>query len=225
MAIEPQPIWQIVSGALGWLYFLAWTASFWPQAVLIYRRKSVAGVSLDFLALNAFGFLCYGIFNLSFLVSRTIQQQYRNTHNGQENLVRWNDAFFAIHAFLIASWQLGAAFYYKREPNQKISTPARSLLGACITVFLSAFATCIVGGGDNDSIIRWIDFVNLCSYIKLLITLTKYTVSLLSAPLSLLISVATNPSEHGTTIYFRLCHRRDSAGPHRRNLQSHPVGD
>lgn len=32
--------WRIALQILGWGYFLAWSASFWPQVVLNYRRKS-----------------------------------------------------------------------------------------------------------------------------------------------------------------------------------------
>lgn len=167
-----------LSRLLGWLYFSAWTASFWPQALLMYRRKSVVGISMDFISLNAFGFVCYSIFNLAFLISDKVQQQYRNTHNGQENLVRWNDAFFAIHAVLIASWQLLVTRIYKRAPGQKVSLWCKITLGILISIFLLTLTTCVIGGGDDDSILRWIDFVNICSYIKLFITLIKYSVSI-----------------------------------------------
>lgn len=166
-----------LSRLLGWLYFAAWTASFWPQALLMYRRKSVVGISLDFISLNAFGFVCYAIFNLAFLISEKVQQQYRNTHHGQENLVRWNDAFFAIHAVFIASWQLVVTRIYKRAPGQKVSLWCKIVLAILITIFSLTLTICVFGGGDDDSILRWIDFVNICSYIKLFITLIKYSVS------------------------------------------------
>ena len=40
---------------LGWTYFLAWSVSFYPQAVLNWERRSVVGLSLDFTALNVVG--------------------------------------------------------------------------------------------------------------------------------------------------------------------------
>ena len=40
------------SSALGWLYFVSWSVSFYPQAVLNYRRKSVVGMSFDFQTLT-----------------------------------------------------------------------------------------------------------------------------------------------------------------------------
>lgn len=156
---------------------IAWTISFWPQAILIYKRKSVAGISLDFLTLNFFGFLCYSIFNLGFLISPVIQQQYSNAHNGEKNLVRWNDAAFAVHAFLIATWTYLSTFYYKRAPGQHAAMWSKILLAVLVAILTAALAACIIGGGDDDSIIRWLDFVNICSYIKLVITLVKYSVS------------------------------------------------
>jgi hypothetical protein len=38
------------------VYFCAWSISFYPQAILNYRRKSVVGLSLDFQLLNLLGF-------------------------------------------------------------------------------------------------------------------------------------------------------------------------
>jgi cystinosin len=178
-ATQSSFLWGWLSHVIGWAYTIAWTISFWPQAILIYRRKSVAGMSLDFLALNFFGFFCYTIFNIAFLVSPLIQQQYRNTHNGKENLVRFNDAAFALHAFFIATWQFLASFYYKRAPGQRVAGWATGFLGILTALLTITLAATIVGGGDDDSIVRWIDFVNLCSYIKIAITLCKYTPQIL----------------------------------------------
>jgi cystinosin len=38
------------------VYFCAWSISFYPQAYLNWRRKSVVGLSLDFQLLNLLGF-------------------------------------------------------------------------------------------------------------------------------------------------------------------------
>jgi len=55
---------EVVSQLLGWAYFLCWTVSFYPQVafpsrsfidiqvILNYQRRSVVGLSVDFLALN-----------------------------------------------------------------------------------------------------------------------------------------------------------------------------
>jgi len=54
---------QALSYFIGWTYFLAWSASFYPQALLNWRRKSVQGLSMDFIHLNVLGFLCYSVRN------------------------------------------------------------------------------------------------------------------------------------------------------------------
>lgn len=40
---------------------LIFECRFYPQALLNWRRKSVSGLSLDFLALNPLGFACYSV--------------------------------------------------------------------------------------------------------------------------------------------------------------------
>lgn len=40
---------------VGWIYFVAWSVSFYPQLVINYKRKSVVGLSFDFMALNFMG--------------------------------------------------------------------------------------------------------------------------------------------------------------------------
>ena len=51
----PTPIPPLPRPALQ-VYFCAWSISFYPQAYLNYRRKSVVGLSLDFQLLNLLGF-------------------------------------------------------------------------------------------------------------------------------------------------------------------------
>jgi cystinosin len=49
------------SSLLGWIYFICWSASFYPQALLLYRKKSSLGLSLDLVMYNVVGFLCYTV--------------------------------------------------------------------------------------------------------------------------------------------------------------------
>lgn len=43
----------------GWLYFIAWSLSFYPQPLLNFRRKTTQGLTPDFPLLNVYGFTCY----------------------------------------------------------------------------------------------------------------------------------------------------------------------
>lgn len=88
-----------VSEIVGWIYFLAWSISFYPQTIMNFRRKSVVGLHFDFLALNVVGFLYYSIFNIGLYWIPSIENQYFARHQFGVNPVQLNDVIFAIHAF------------------------------------------------------------------------------------------------------------------------------
>lgn len=71
VAISPDLI--TISSVIGWLYFIAWSVSFYPQIYINYTRKSVVGLNFDFLSLNIVGFLLYGIFNIGLYTIPEIQ--------------------------------------------------------------------------------------------------------------------------------------------------------
>ncbi|KAI9013985.1 PQ loop repeat-domain-containing protein [Phycomyces nitens] len=158
--------WNVVSSIIGWTYFLAWSVSFYPQTLLNWQRKSVQGLSIDFLYYNVLGFLCYSIFNVAFFFSETIQDQCKLNHSSG-NLVRANDVMFAVHAFLISCFTLGQTFIYKADA-QKLSTVATVLISIPI-----------VGAGIGLLAVEfngilWIDLMYYLSYVKLAISFIKY---------------------------------------------------
>lgn len=133
-AAAQQGFGEILSHIIGWAYFIAWSASFYPQAILNWRRKSVQGLSMDFIYLNVLGFLCYSIFNLSFYYSPEVQEEYRKRNDGQDNLVRANDVFFAIHALILSSFTLFQTLIYKvcNQPEKSLQMQAAPI---CVRVF------------------------------------------------------------------------------------------
>lgn len=88
-----------LSDVVGWVYFVAWSISFYPQTYLNFRRKSVIGLHFDFLALNVIGFLYYSVFNIGLYWIPSIEEQYFSRHQYGVNPVQLNDVIFAIHAF------------------------------------------------------------------------------------------------------------------------------
>lgn len=71
---------DIFISIVGWVYFAAWSISFYPQIILNFRRRSVTGLNFDFLALNIIGHSCYSVFNGSLYFSKDIQKQYFADH-------------------------------------------------------------------------------------------------------------------------------------------------
>ncbi len=65
---------------VGWIYFFAWSISFYPQIILNFRRQSVVGLNFDFLALNFLGHTCYSIFNICLYTSHEVQREYYIKH-------------------------------------------------------------------------------------------------------------------------------------------------
>ncbi|KAF9927140.1 hypothetical protein BGZ65_006924 [Modicella reniformis] len=160
---------QIVSHLMGWVYFLAWSASFYPQAILNWRRKTVQGLSMDFIYLNVLGFLCYSIFNIAFFCSSEVQEEYKRRNGGQENLVRANDVFFAVHALILSTFTLAQTWIYKRDPIQKVSWPSRIFITLASLISLILIGPVAFGGGKN-----WIHVLYFLSYVKLVISFIKY---------------------------------------------------
>lgn len=153
----------VISQILGWSYTLAWTTSFFPQILLNYRRRSVQGLSFDFLVLNVFGFACYSIFNATMLGSAEIREEYRRRNGGHSPAVHVNDLMFSLLAATCASVTGIQAFVYKRDEDQRISSFARTFLIGGITAIVSSLF-----------LSSWLDTVYLLSYLKLGVSATKY---------------------------------------------------
>lgn len=67
VTVALSPVILHVSLVLGWLYFVAWSASFYPQIIDNYQRKSVVGLNFDYLSFNIVGSALYTAFNMGLL--------------------------------------------------------------------------------------------------------------------------------------------------------------
>lgn len=87
VTIEKSIFLFYLSEVVGWIYFLTWTISFYPQVYENFKRKSVVGFSFDFLALNIVGFFMYVLFNCGFYwipeieVRKSIKKKSNNNTN------------------------------------------------------------------------------------------------------------------------------------------------
>ncbi|XP_026328365.1 cystinosin homolog isoform X2 [Hyposmocoma kahamanoa] len=157
----------IISEIMGWVYFIAWSVSFYPQIYINFKRKSVVGLNFDFLALNIMGFTLYSVFNCGLFFSKAIQAEYFERHPRSLNPVQLNDVFFSLHAAFATIVTIAQCFIYERE-DQRVSMVGRGIL----TVFGGiVIVTASLGAADK---LEWLDFIGYCSYIKLCITLIKY---------------------------------------------------
>lgn len=158
---------DVFSVVIGWIYFIAWSVSFYPQIYTNYKRKSVIGLNFDFLYLNIVGFTLYGVFNLGLYFSEDIKEEYFDRHPGGLNPVQVNDIVFAVHAAIVCAFTITQTFIYERA-EQRVSTTARLILGffAAVIIISVILSSC--------KVLEWLDFLYICSYVKLTITLIKY---------------------------------------------------
>ncbi|KAE8307164.1 PQ loop repeat-domain-containing protein [Aspergillus transmontanensis] len=145
---------KALSRLLGWIYTLCWSASFYPQPISNFRRRSTVGLAIDFPTINALGYVCYTGYTAAFLYSPVIRHQYAARHPGSEgSTVRFNDFAFAVHAIIL-----------------------RLFWGSIVAIAILIFI--VLGqspdGGYDPSTWGWIDVVYGLSYVKLLVTITKY---------------------------------------------------
>ncbi|KAJ3224269.1 hypothetical protein HK099_008660 [Clydaea vesicula] len=158
--------WPEISVIIGYIYTVSWSISFYPQLFLNYNRKSVDGLSKDFVYLNLVGFSFYCIYCLSFF-SKTVQEEYKNTFGG-ENLVKMNDVLFALHALILTFLTLLQTFIYKSNNSIKISQATKMFISLSIFGGLLLLFNAIFGHS-------WIlDLIYYLSYVKIVISLIKY---------------------------------------------------
>ncbi|XP_041791494.1 cystinosin [Chelmon rostratus] len=160
-------ILSIINQVIGWIYFLAWSVSFYPQVWENWKRKSVVGLNFDFLALNLTGFTAYSVFNIGLFWVPYVKEEFLKRNPNGINPVNANDVFFSLHAVVLCLVYVIQAAIYERG-SQKVSWMALFLLligwtFAIISLFLAVAKQ-----------ITWLDYLYYFSYIKLAVTLVKY---------------------------------------------------
>ncbi|KAL7014496.1 hypothetical protein ACKWTF_015966 [Chironomus riparius] len=157
----------IVSLIVGWIYFFAWSVNSYPQVWLNYKRKSVIGLSFDFLAHNMFGHIVYTIFNICFYFVKFFQDEYFVRFPHGQPSVLLNDVFASTHGVLVYVLIILQCCMYQRG-TQRVSNTTWSIIGGYLVTIIAIAVLCTIGK------LHWLDFLYVLSYIKLASTLTKY---------------------------------------------------
>ncbi|EDV26846.1 uncharacterized protein TRIADDRAFT_54169 [Trichoplax adhaerens] len=156
----------VINAIIGWLYFLAWTISFYPQVLENWQRKSVIGLNFDLVALNLIGFSAYAAFNINLFWVDEIKKEYKALHPYEIIPVKGNDVFFGIHSVILTIFLILQCIRYERG-NQKVSRTGTILVsGSTIFIFVSLILA-IVGK------ISWLNFFYYLSYVKLGVNVVK----------------------------------------------------
>ncbi|KAF6298340.1 cystinosin, lysosomal cystine transporter [Rhinolophus ferrumequinum] len=158
---------SVINQVIGWIYFAAWSVSFYPQVIKNWKRKSVVGLSFDFVTLNLTGFVAYSVFNIGLFWVPHIEEQFFLKYPNGVNPVESNDVFFSLHAVVLTLVILVQCFLYERG-SQRVSWPAIGFLALSWIFALIVMVIAAVGA------ITWLQFLFCFSYIKLAVTLVKY---------------------------------------------------
>ncbi|KAI9838528.1 MAG: hypothetical protein M1819_004836 [Sarea resinae] len=145
---------RALSGILGWLYFLAWSLSFYPQPLHNYQRRSTAGFAIDFVTINNVGFAALLTSTSLFLFSPVIRAQYAARHPlAPEPTVRANDEAYAAHALML-TLLVYTQFYPRvwgwggRQPMPRIGD-GKAVAGSDHGERTSAVSGAVWGEGDS----------------------------------------------------------------------------
>jgi cystinosin len=165
-----------ISSVIGWTYFAAWSVSFYPQLYYNWTRKSVDGLSFDFIVFNLLGFTAYTAYTCAFYWNAQVRKAYELRYHSS-NDVQINDVFFAIHAVFLTLLSLVQCWLYKgsQQHVSKICMILTTLFLAVIAFHgLLTFHFNSRPELSPDSLFSVLSFLYLLSWVKLAITLIKY---------------------------------------------------
>ncbi|KAI6226160.1 Cystinosin-like protein [Aphelenchoides fujianensis] len=152
---------------VGWIYFAAWSVSFWPQIVTNFRRQSVVGLNFDFTSLNVLGFLCYSIYNAFLFFIPAVQEEYFDEHPRGSLPVTIPDLAFALHALFACIVTVFQCLIYERG-GQRVSYVCMGWGGLLILFALGSLAATLFHA------LNWLGFITYLSYVKMAVSFSKY---------------------------------------------------
>ena len=165
-----------LSHTLGWIYFVAWSVSFYGQVIENYRRQSVSGLNFDFEIYNLVGFTTYTIYNI---------RGYINDNLGT-GTIEIQDIVFAAHALTLTLVTIIQILYYY-NPKDKLQTISHVTITIILVMIWGAVLLVIVESGleyydpkvkDNRKyIFNSLVYMGWC---KVFISLIKYIPQVIS---------------------------------------------
>lgn len=149
----------------GWVYFVAWSATFWPQVLLILKRRTTAGLSTDFMAINITGFASYIIFTFSSYFIPAVSDAYQAA-TGYPPQVELADVLFAAHGTVMCAVLVALLFIFppRIPPKPYVS------IGSGFTLLFVILGLVLSLAGH----ISWYKYLSLSGAVKVLASLIKH---------------------------------------------------
>ena len=176
MLEEDNDVLFYLSVIFGWIYFFAWSISFYGQVIENYRRASVSGLNFDFEIYNLVGFTTYTIYNI---------RGYLDDNLGT-GTVQIQDIFFGCHALLLTIVTLIQILHYF-DPKDKLQTISNVTITIILVMIWGAILLVVVESGleyydphvkeDRKYIFNSLVYMGWC---KVFISLIKYIPQVIS---------------------------------------------
>ncbi|XP_057443353.1 cystinosin homolog [Lotus japonicus] len=158
---------EVTYTVLGWVAFVVWSCSFYPQFILNFLRKSVVGLNFNYLLLNNTKHTLYLIYNVSLYFSPAIRFQYHKKYGFDQMIpVAANDVAFSTHAVLLTAVLLFQVAIYERG-NQSIS---KITMGIVITVWTTVAVCSFIAFQSNS----WLWLISIFNTMQVIIAALKY---------------------------------------------------
>ncbi|XP_045818111.1 cystinosin homolog [Trifolium pratense] len=158
---------KVVYTVFGWVAFVVWSSSFYPQFFLNFSRKSVVGLNFNYLLLNNTKHTLYLIYNASLYFSPTIQFQYHQKYGFDQMIpVAANDVAFSTHAVLLTIVLLFQVVIYERG-NQSIS---KITMGIIIVVWITVGVCSFIAFPSKS----WLWLISIFNTMQVVLATIKY---------------------------------------------------
>lgn len=156
----------LVKDVLGWVYFTAWSSTFWPQVVLNAKRRCTSGFSHDFQVMSFVGFVAYGTFTCGGYLNSAVKAAYI-LQRGFPPPIELADVCFAVHALLMSTALMMQVLCYAPGFNARRIVVYGSL-AAVMLVFAMVMAAAIPRG------ISWVTALEFCGLVKVFTSFLKH---------------------------------------------------
>ncbi|XP_054786930.1 cystinosin homolog [Prosopis cineraria] len=119
---------NVACEVLGWFILALWSISLYPQVIVNFRRKSVVGLSSDFVVFNLATQILYLVCNVAMFFSPEIKKQYTDEYGHHKMIVAvTSHVAFSIHAVVLTTITLFQTAIYECG-DQKVSKRAINIL-------------------------------------------------------------------------------------------------
>ncbi|XP_058773290.1 cystinosin homolog [Vicia villosa] len=160
-------ILHVTYTVFGWIAFLAWACSFYPQLFLNFSRKSVVGLNFNYLLLNNTKQTLYLIYNATLYFSNTVQFQYHKKYGFDQMIpVGANDVASSINAVVLTGMILFQTTIYERG-NQSIS---KITIGIVSVVWITV-GVCFFMAFPSNS---WLWLIYIFNSMQVILSIIKY---------------------------------------------------